>query len=423
MPEESGFKFSIYPNKKSYYYDWCYQITYPDGHRTNRRITGIRFYTEKQKDKTRKLAEQFVRDICINLKKSSDSTGKNSATINITLNQWVREEKWWVWGKCNYIQDRNDEAPEDNPKISQDYAAKNLSILRRIILPEYGHMQLDQITVQMCVRFMRKWKSKRSFRTVNNYRTVFADMMEEAYRLQLIPMNPWRRVRSLKPRRNAYGGLSQQEGKILLNPDNVSKFWQGNLIYYLITKIAFLTGMRISEIIGLQVEDIIEIKLEQEKFQYIRVSKQWLPKMRKIGPTKNRETRNIPISNLLYKELLPILDHTGFLFSFGGCNRGWHTYNNGNSYLGSTPVAQNRVRLAFYKALGKMGIDEEQRKERHIAFHSSRRFANTLWRMNGVPEHVVRAWTGHSHETMTDHYTDYIVEDMKYIAKAQEKIL
>lgn len=62
------------------------------------------------------------------------------------------------------------------------------------------------------------------------------------------------------------------------------------------------------------------------------------------------------------------------------------------------------------------------REARRITFHSSRRFANTLWRLGGVPDPVVRRWTGHATEAMTERYTDYLAGDLELIASAQARL-
>jgi len=96
---------------------------------------------------------------------------------------------------------------------------------------------------------------------------------------------------------------------------------------------------------------------------------------------------------MLYQELLPFLQHQGFLFSFEPQAPGRQL--NAQRAYGEHPVSATRVQLTFSKALDYLGINEAKIKERNIVFRSARRFAYTLWRMNGVPDHVVRAWTGH----------------------------
>ena len=70
-----------------------------------------------------------------------------------------------------------------------------------------------------------------------------------------------------------------------------------------------------------------------------------------------------------------------------------------------------------------IGISEEERKDRHIAFHSSRRFFNTLLRSAQVADSTIQRFTGHDNDAMTEHYTDYLQEDLQETSRAQDRLL
>ena len=70
-----------------------------------------------------------------------------------------------------------------------------------------------------------------------------------------------------------------------------------------------------------------------------------------------------------------------------------------------------------------VGISEEERVERHIAFHSARRFFNTLLRSAQVADSTIQRFTGHDNDKMTEHYTDYLPEDLQEISRAQDRLL
>jgi integrase len=85
---------------------------------------------------------------------------------------------------------------------------------------------------------------------------------------------------------------------------------------------------------------------------------------------------------------------------------------------GGYPPPINRLEEYFNARVEAIGID---RKERRISFHSTRRFFNTLLRRR-VSGDVLRKMTGHDGEEMTEHYTDYLPEDLTAITDAQSSL-
>jgi integrase len=72
----------------------------------------------------------------------------------------------------------------------------------------------------------------------------------------------------------------------------------------------------------------------------------------------------------------------------------------------------------MYDRMNAVGIE---RSDRNLSFHSARRFFNTLLRRS-VSGDVLRKMTGHDSDEMTEHYTDYLPEDLSAIADAQAKL-
>lgn len=75
------------------------------------------------------------------------------------------------------------------------------------------------------------------------------------------------------------------------------------------------------------------------------------------------------------------------------------------------PMSKSVIEKQFYRALGAIGIDERERRERGIVLHSHRHTLNTLLRSRGVPAAKVRAITGHRSAQMSDWYTNFQVDD------------
>ena len=144
------------------------------------------------------------------------------------------------------------------------------------------------------------------------------------------------------------------------------------------------------------------------RYSWISVELHWNYKANDLTLTKDKDKRNIPIAAFLRDKLEPYLQHNGFVFSFRN---------------GRRPITANRLREWYYTVLEKIGISSYEREKRNITFHSSRRFADTLWRLSGFPDAVLQRFTNHDTDDMTESYTDYLPTDMKYISEAQERFI
>jgi len=159
--------------------------------------------------------------------------------------------------------------------------------------------------------------------------------------------------------------------------------------------------MRISEIMAVR-GDCLET-------DYIRVDKQYNEKYG-LTETKSHYVREVIIPEQLMLKLREFSEMNcgGFLFSFDG---------------GKKPVGPRKLRVLLVKALEKIGIDDDKRKERNICFHSWRHYFNTTMRSNNIMDGKLRAMVGHSSPNMTEHYTHFSTEDFKDIQKVQNSII
>jgi integrase len=200
------------------------------------------------------------------------------------------------------------------------------------------------------------------------------------------------------------------EGARLLAPDGIDS--DSDRLYYLATKLAFLTGLRIGEVCGLLVGDIKSKTYQRGDdsvtMYYLDVSRQYNRKLKRLTPTKDKEQRAVPIMPQLYAEIETLLTAPPdtFLFSFHPAK--------------SQPITANRLNEWLQRRLDSLGISD--RRERNITFHSGRRFFNTLLRRR-VSGDVLRKMTGHDSDEMTEHYTDYLPDDLAAISEAQQALL
>jgi integrase len=371
---------------------WYYQTYDSEGNRTNARSTGIGFANEANRKRTMQQAEE----LCWQLYK--DGKLVPASTKDVTLEAFSEQRRWWEYGRCEYIAQKLARSPEGRPAITERYANDAWSILHNYILPEHGNQKLSRITSGDLEKLLFKWSKQSSPKTANNRRAVYSTMLSEAARLGLIEENPWGKVRSLTAAKHAWGSLTLAEVARLLDPESWHEKWSSHL-YYTAVAMAYFTGMRIGEVLGLQVSDIRE--------GWVRIQHSWNDKQNKIGQTKDKEPRDVPIPDFLTEHLEPYRGHEGFAFSLTG---------------GVTPLGKNTLPKALQSALAAIGISREEQKERRIVFHSGRRWFNTYLYTNGVATSIVQRLTGHDSQAMTDHYTDLHVEDLGEVARLQSEV-
>jgi len=86
------------------------------------------------------------------------------------------------------------------------------------------------------------------------------------------------------------------------------------------------------------------------------------------------------------------------------------------------PYSTKAVDDALYAALKRIGISEEERKQRNVVFHSWRYFFNTLCRTRGIPDSLTRIVMGHKTPAMTDRYTSPSVSELNAILVLEDSV-
>lgn len=376
-----------------------YYRVYIDGKRKTY-STGIGYSKEKDRVKKRREAEAY----CHKLLDSGALVPSESD--GITLERWIDQTEFWDWQRSDYVMGKLARSSPDRPSITENYVKGGSQITRDHILPYHGKKRIRDITPADCDQLIMQWRNKVTHKTCNNWRSIYSTIMGEAARLGAIPRNPWKDVPELSGVSKSYGALTIAEVKQILSSEGLDLSDPRVSLYYTATKLAFLTGMRIGEVCGLWVDDVIDITVKEVRLSYIKIQRQYNPKTGKVSPPKDKDARDVPISAELREELSPFLSGQ-FVFSFYPDK--------------SHPITANRLREWLYGRMDKAGIPD--RKERNITFHSSRRFFNTLLRHAGVTDDVIQRFTGHSGLEMTNDYTDYLPEDLGQIAQAQRLLL
>lgn len=374
--------FSLYPRKtKKNVIVWYYRTYDERGRRTVGRSTG-----ETSKTLARKYCQELITRNRLIPRKS------------LTLAAWAEKRRWWIWGECLYIKSRLARSKADRPGITHRYCDLNYKVMKNKILPAHGDKRLDTITAEDCEKLLFTWAGEGvSYKTVNNWASVYRVMLGEAARIDIIDRNPWEKVISLVPNSKRRGLLTMGEARQLMNPATVETVWDGHHMYYCINLVAALTAMRQGEIMALRRGDVFP--------DHLHVSHSWSAKYGQ-GKTKTKIIADVPIPGFLYQELERYMEWDGrYVFSLSD---------------GKRPCTGNRVTEWLYRAMRNIGIPEHERAERNLTFHSWRHFFNTYLRSRGVPDSQIRKVTRHKTEEMTEHYTNFALEDYREVYDAQD---
>ncbi len=399
--------YTVYPrvlrSGKTVYY---YQTYDEQGRRTNPKSTGIGYTRKRDEARAKREAEKY----CQELAEQNILIRQKSPT----LEEFVSYYHFWEWGRSTYVRNILARSGKDRPGITEQYCKHARGITQNHILPHHGGKRIEAITAYDCEQLLFRWGESAAPGTANQRMTVYSTMLSEYERMQKMRnqksqfFNPWRLVQPLRGKSKPAGAISMEDAQKIL-ADKPSEGLE--LIYYMAIKLALFSGLRIGELLGLRCGDIKDEEITQDgvtlHLSYIEVSGQWSKELNRRTLTKTKDSRNVPLIPALREELREIeTTKKSYLFSAHPSK--------------AVPLGQSTIRKALYRRLENAGINRE---EKGITFHSCRRFFNTLLRHGGVSDDMLRRFTGHRSEAMTDHYTDYLAEDLLQIAKAQEKMI
>jgi integrase len=365
-------KRNLKSGKPVYYYR-----TYDEnGNRTTAKSTG-------QSTKT------AARTYCNELLKS----GKLLNSTDITFADYSMD--WWIYEKCPYIRSRI----ERKGSFSHTHADISRMNLEKHILPVFEKFKLNKISSDQIETWLLSFKEKGLSNTTANHNLATLQIMfNEAERLQYIQKNPVTEIKPLMMKPKDKNILTHLEVKTIFSISDMERVW-GDPVLYTANLLGASTGMRLGEVIALQVENVFP--------EYVHVSQSYDRKYG-IKDTKTHVSRNIPIPSLVAEHLkkLGMVIDSGFIFS----------RSNGNE-----PIYYRSITNSLYKALREIGISEEERKTRNITFHSWRHFFNTTLRASNVPDSKLQELTGHKTDSMTAHYTQFDIGDFKDVRRLQEQ--
>jgi len=302
---------------------------------------------------------------------------------------------WWNINTCKYLEWRQTQNPLAPSTI--DHYKTNLELH---IKPFFGKMKLNAISTDLVQNWIMGL-SRRGFNnsSINISIATLKVMMKEAVRLKLICSDPMEKIKKLIAHNKEVQILKNEEVQKLF-PLDWRKIW-GSYDIYLFNKLAACTGMRLSEIIGLQIIHIHD--------DHIHVCAQYSHKYG-IRPLKTKDSRNIPIAAVLHDELVTLIkgDTQDFLFTENGS---------------SEPISRHRIYRETSAAFDKIGIGREEQKERGLVLHHWRHFLNTALLMANVSTMKVQKVTGHKSLSMTRHYAHFDSREFSEVLDVQNNLL
>jgi integrase len=304
-------------------------------------------------------------------------------------------EGWWEWDTCKYLKKR-----KRHHNLAQSYADLNKAQMKNHLIPYFGNMKLCKITaddIESWFDIMAEEDYKNTY--INGIFGTLKTMMIEAVERKLLITTPTSSMEKLVNDSREVEIVTQEEFNALFNND-WNTVWNGDRISYLANKLAALTGMRSSEVLGLKggyvFEDHIFVCAQFDRYGY--------------RPTKTKDRQNVPMTPDFIGELeeLVILNGNGYVFSLDG---------------GATPVPRKSLYDDLHAALMKIGISREEISERNLHLHAWRHFCNTRLLDAGVPLPKVQAVIRHKSERMTNKYTHFNPNEFVEVRKAQEALL
>jgi len=367
--------FRVTPSGKRVVYFYAYD---ENGKRTNGRSTG-----QTTKTAARVLVNKLLKEGGLLPKKDEVPTFGEYAV------------NWWDWDNCEYLKKRRKRA-----NLTQNYSDHMKRNLNKVVLPYFKNMKMDAITPAVIEAFLDSLiKQDYKNTTINDYYSTFKTMMIEAVEREVISKNPTAKVERLIKNRKEIKIITPLEFKKLFVGD-WRKVWEDNRIVYTVNKLAALSGMRVSEILGLKgnylYDDHVYVCMQYDIYGY--------------RPTKTKDKHNIPLPASLIKDLKFLKEERGdgFLFS-----------NNG----GCKPICRKTILMYLRKALINIGISAAEIKERNLHIHAWRHFFITEMLKGGMTTEQTQAITMHKSERMTEIYTHFDPLDFKKAKEIQEALL
>jgi integrase len=303
-------------------------------------------------------------------------------------------EGWWDKKTCKYLKKRM-----KRHNLTDSYIDHNRGYMINQFVPYFGKMKLDKITPDEIENWLDYLSEDYKHTYINTLFGLLQTMMIEAAARKIITASPTMEVEKLVNDRKPIKIITPEEFRKMFVED-WKRVWDNDRICYTANKLAALTGMRSSEVLGLRGEYVYEDHIYKCK-QYDEYG---------YRDTKTKDKHNIPLTPDMIGDLkdLTVMNGSGFLFSLDG---------------GETPICRHTMYDNFHRACNRIGISKEEIHERGLCLHAWRHFCNTELQKAGISISKVQSVTGHKSDRMTEWYCHFDPNEFGEVRKAQEALL
>ena len=300
---------------------------------------------------------------------------------------------FWDYDKSEYVQDKLAHGKRIGKRHCYEMT-RNLLYWRDFFKPEETVEELAPERLKDFEKYLRSRKTAKgdgtlSTVTMDNIIKTGSIAFKWAVKEDYIQKSPFDRLTVYSKQNRERGILTNQEAAALFKRGK----WTDDRAR-VASLVAMTTGLRCGEILALRFCDLEENR--------IQVRHAWSEKDGLKTP-KNGKSRIVPLLPAVRKELLKLglknphnVKSTERFIFFGT--------------IPEKPIVHNLLNDGLAEALESIGIDEDQRKERNIVFHSWRHYyATTI--ANKVDERHAQLALGHLSASMTKHYADHKREE------------
>lgn len=325
---------------------WYYRTYGPDGLRTTAKTTGCTSKTQ-------------AKEYC------------NGLYLQNSL--WITDIKFYNYAvhffddDSPYVKDRIKPLTENTLK---SYRTK----MEQAILPFFQNAKLSDINYTRLKQFRMYLLEEKKYKpsVVVGTMSVLKHIFDSAFRDRIIAVNPFDYLESFSAPQSERDAFTLEE--VIYIYQNISEEFKNTVL------LMALTGLRISEAVGVLTNEIIK---SHKGFEYIKLEKQY--NLKKIKPVKMDSRRSIPI-------IPEIKDLMGF----------------------------EPMRLsAFYREFNAIKVNCKNYEERELCFHSLRHFFITNAKAEGCADIKVEYLAGHKLQGQRKVYTNFKAEDVVEILSWQ----
>ena len=298
-------------------------------------------------------------------------------------------QNFWTPEKSEYIKNKR----AHNKPIGDYHCKEMFNMVDRYWKPFFGEeFTVGQLTEQYLEDFLQELANFRHLKgaTINHARTCGATGLKWLKNKGLIHSNPMANVEAFSKSDSVARGIpSEREIKELYELT-----WDSEVMYLAFNLSAF-SGLRPGEISGLQVRDI------DSETDLLTIRHSW-HRTGFLKSTKTNLIRKVPVAHniiirlLAQAQLCPKFGEESFVF--------W------SNVMIDKPYLPQYYDDGFFEALHKIGVSEEERRERNIDFYSLRHFCAT-YLANMTDMRNVQAVLGHSTPAMTSHYANHMTDE------------